>query len=42
MEEKTVVDYIPLKTRLRPVGRLDQNTTGLFVDDKMMVNYKII
>tara|TARA_A100001011_G_C14092389_1_gene749194 strand:- start:17 stop:715 length:699 start_codon:yes stop_codon:yes gene_type:complete len=28
---KTVVDYIPLKTRLRPVGRLDQNTTGLLL-----------
>ena len=28
---KTVIDCIPLKTRLTPVGRLDQNTTGLLL-----------
>ena len=27
----TVIDCIPLKTRLTPVGRLDQNTTGLLL-----------
>ena len=28
---KTVMDFIPLKTKLKPVGRLDQNTTGLLL-----------
>ena len=28
---KTVVDCIPLKNRLTPIGRLDQNTTGLLL-----------
>ena len=28
---KTVMDYIPSKFRITPVGRLDQNTTGLLL-----------
>tara|TARA_B100000900_G_scaffold52034_1_gene38368 strand:+ start:1145 stop:1777 length:633 start_codon:yes stop_codon:yes gene_type:complete len=28
---RTVMDYIPKKIRLTPVGRLDQNTTGLLL-----------
>lgn len=28
---KTVVDFIPTKTRIYPVGRLDYNTTGLIL-----------
>jgi pseudouridine synthase len=30
-DRNTVVDLIPLKTRLFPVGRLDQDTTGLLI-----------
>jgi len=28
---KTVMDFIPLSTRLFPIGRLDQNTTGILL-----------
>ena len=28
---KTVMDFVPSKLRLTPVGRLDQNTTGLLL-----------
>ena len=38
---KTVMDFIPLKTKLKPVGRLDQNTTGLLLltNDGMLQDY---
>jgi len=38
---KTVLDLVPLKMRLFPIGRLDKNTTGLILltNDGELANY---
>jgi len=40
-QRQTVMDFLPKKTRVTPIGRLDQNTTGLllFTNDGNLQEY---